>query len=352
MVDGPDFAAYRAAVMRSNNPSRVPIGELFLDLPVVEAIAGERLESDARGLTDHSMRISLETHARLGYDAVTCGVLPGFQVAEWATTEDMAALSRGQRSFVTAGASRIWDRNSFESYQWPTPDTIDYTLLERASRALPDGMKLLASGGGPCEWLMWITGYEPLSYMLSDDPELVDLIVERIREQMLALFRSFVSFDTVGAIWISDDMGHKTGTFLAPSQMRRYVLETHRALAAVAHAAGLPVLLHSCGNLAAIMDDLIDHVGIDAKHSFEDVIMPVADAKRLWGDRIGIIGGVDVDVLTRRSADEVKRYTLKVLEDCAPGGGYVLGSGNSVANYIPVGNYLAMLDAWRDWSAG
>ncbi len=59
---------------------------------------------------------------------------------------------------------------------------------------------------------------------------------------------------------------------------------------------------------------------------------------------------MDVDALCRLTPEGVRRYTLAVLDACAPGGGYLLGSGNSIANYIPIENYLAMLDAWREWS--
>jgi uroporphyrinogen decarboxylase len=60
------------------------------------------------------------------------------------------------------------------------------------------------------------------------------------------------------------------------------------------------------------------------------------------------MGGIDVDVLARRSVDEVRIYVRKVIEECAPGGGYALGTGNSVANYIRVENYLAMLEeGWK-----
>jgi uroporphyrinogen decarboxylase len=345
MTDGPNFDAYLNAILRRNDPSALPIGELFVEHAILQVIAGEPIDPG----TDEGVQLALDLHARLGYDAMTAGASPGFQMAEWSVTEDVAPLSRGQRAYVTASASRIWDRESFDAYEWPTPSNVDYGHLERVARLLPDGMKALGSCGGPCEWLMWIIGYEPLSYMLADDPELVHQVMAKIREQMLAVWRELVTMDGIGAMWISDDMGHKTGPFLAPDHMREFILPTQKALAEVAHAAGLPVLLHSCGNLESIMDDLIDDVGIDAKHSWEDVIMPVAEAKRLWGERIGIIGGIDVDALYRRSPEEVRRYTLDVLEACAPGGGYLLGSGNSVANYVPVGNYMAMLDAWREW---
>ncbi len=41
------------------------------------------------------------------------------------------------------------------------------------------------------------------------------------------------------------------------------------------------------------------------------------------------------------------RYTLK---ECMPGGGYCLGTGNSVVNYVPLDNYLVMLDEGRKFS--
>ena len=136
---------------------------------------------------------------------------------------------------------------------------------------------------------------------------------------------------------------------MAPEHLRKYVFPIQKQFAQIAHEHGMPFILHACGNLEAVMDDLIDNVGIDAKHSFEDVITPVTEAKRLWGHRVCLIGGVDLDPLTRLSPEEVYRYTLGILEKCAPGGGYILGTGNSVANYVPIPNYLSMLQAWRDW---
>jgi uroporphyrinogen decarboxylase len=92
------------------------------------------------------------------------------------------------------------------------------------------------------------------------------------------------------------------------------------------------------------MDYLIDEVKIDAKHSYEDAILPVTEAKARYGDRLAILGGVDVDKLARWPESKLRPYVRDVLIRCSPGGGYALGSGNSVTNYIPVSNYLAMLD--------
>ena len=92
------------------------------------------------------------------------------------------------------------------------------------------------------------------------------------------------------------------------------------------------------------MDGIIDYVKVDAKHSFEDTYLPVTEAKKLYGDRITLIGGIDMDVLARRNPKEVREYVSQVLKVCKPNGGYCLGSGNTVANYASLENYLTMLD--------
>ena len=67
-----------------------------------------------------------------------------------------------------------------------------------------------------------------------------------------------------------------------------------------------------------------------------------------YGDRIAVIGGVDVDLLTCGTEEQVRARTREILQACAPSKGYVLGSGNSIANYIPPRNFLAMVDeGWR-----
>jgi hypothetical protein len=53
---------------------------------------------------------------------------------------------------------------------------------------------------------------------------------------------------------------------------------------------------------------------------------------------------VDVDLLSRGTEENVRRRTRQILDACAPAGGYACGSGNSITNYMPTGNYLAMIE--------
>jgi uroporphyrinogen decarboxylase len=137
-----------------------------------------------------------------------------------------------------------------------------------------------------------------------------------------------------------------------PQDLREFVLPGHKKMAEMAHAAGRPYLLHACGNLETITEDLIEEVGIDARHSFEDVIEDVREAKRRYGTRIALLGGIDVDFLCRADEQAIRTRVRDTLDVCLPGGWYCLGTGNSVANYIPLESYLAMLDEGRRYAGG
>jgi uroporphyrinogen decarboxylase len=207
--------------------------------------------------------------------------------------------------------------------------------------------------GGVLENVMWLMGYGPMGYAMADAPDLVQAMFDRIGETLVTIFDNMASHEAVGAVILGDDMGFKTQPMISPQALRKYVFPWQKRLADAVHSHGKRFALHACGNLESVMDDLIDYVGIDAKHSFEDVIMPVTEAKKKWGHRVAMLGGVDVDFLVRSTADQVRKRTREVLETCMPGGGYALGTGNSVANYIPLENYLAMLEeGWRSGRYG
>ena len=130
--------------------------------------------------------------------------------------------------------------------------------------------------------------------------------------------------------------------------MRRFVFPWHKKLVAAAHAAGRPAILHSCGNLAPVMDDIIDDIGYDGKHSYEDAILPVEEAYERYGSRIAVLGGMDVDFVCRSTPEKIYERSRAMLEKTRGRGGYALGTGNSVPPYVPQAHYFAMIRAALD----
>ena len=157
-----------------------------------------------------------------------------------------------------------------------------------------------------------------------------------------------LEFDRVKFVFASDDMGYKTGLMISPADTRALVLPCHRQLAAGSHAVGRPYLLHSCGNLSEIMDEIIDDLKYDGKHSYEDAIQPVEEAYDCWSQRIAILGGIDLDFICRSTPEAVHQRSLGMLERSAKRGSYALGTGNSVPEYIAQDKYFAMISAATD----
>jgi uroporphyrinogen decarboxylase len=108
---------------------------------------------------------------------------------------------------------------------------------------------------------------------------------------------------------------------------------------------GKPAVLHSCGNLIPVMDDIIDGMHYDGKHSYEDTIIPVEEAYARWGTRIAILGGLDVDYLCRTQPEAIHARAQAMVERSRGKGHYALGTGNSVPTYIPQDHFLALLEA-------
>lgn len=350
----PDWEGFERCVKRSGTPRRVHFMELFLDPEVKEAVcARSGIDEDLdRSDTMYALRREIALQRFLGYDYIRCGPEGASWTFHQCVAEDTAGNRRlSGRSFTDEHRGPIGTWDDFERYPWPDISKAGTRNLEWLQKNLPDDMCVISEGTGSyAELLSSLMGYETLCFALYDNRPLVTAIAERIGDIVRREVELYLQFDRVRFVMGSDDMGFRSGLLLNPEDMRELVLSGHRRIASRTHEAGRMYLLHSCGNLSAILDDLIDNVRIDGKHSFEDTIESVIDAKRNYGGRLTLLGGIDMDFLCRSQELEVRKRVRETLEACMPGGGYCLGTGNSVANYIPLDNYLAMLDEGRRWS--
>lgn len=331
----------------------VPWIELFADQPIMEEVLGHAFPSGMGPDREANLARAdalITFYRALGYDYVPVSIGSVFTRTTVAAV-DTATLSKGTRSWDNSTTGMIASWADFEAYPWPDPEAVDYAPAEQMLARIPDDMGAIAMGsGGVLEWAMWLMGYETFAMAIYDQPDLVGAIFERVVATLASTCRNMLDIGGFLAYFVGDDMGHATGTMVSPVVLRRYVFPGQKRLVEIAHAHGVPFLLHACGNLAAVMDDLIDDVGIDAKHSFEDKIEPVERVHARYGRRIALLGGVDVDLLARGTEEQVRARTRELLDALGPSGSWCLGTGNSVANYIPVRNYLAMLDEGRAWN--
>ena len=320
-------------VLNREKPSRPVLFELFMNQTVYENLAGYKRKDETN---DSLYELMLDAFHAGGYDYATVHANDFCFPTAGRDHKKTSSLNEG---FV------ITDEKSFNEYKWPDPEGFDYNRLDKLGKKLPDGMKLMVIG--PCgvlENAIMLLGYENMCFLLADEPELVELVFENIGTRLLKYYQAAAAHEAVGIVMVNDDWGFNTQTFLSPKDMRKYVFPWHKKIVEVAHENKKPAILHSCGNAFEIMDDIIDGIKFNGKHSFEDVIMPVEENYKIWGKRVGIIGGMDVDFLIRSSPEEIRNRCEVMLELAEENGSYALGSGNSVPEYIPYEHYRAMID--------
>lgn len=321
-------------VLRMEVSARPTLFEFFLNERLYNRLAplsNSELESPYV-----SQRQVLRAFHRVGYDFVNV-IIPDFCFP--------SARINGTRTISINEGGLIHDRKSFEDYPWPDSQDGDYAILDYLGAELPYGMKLIGYGpNGVLENCIQILGYETLCYLLADDPSLVEMIFTEIGERLVSYYEIVAAHPAVGACIDNDDWGFKTQTMLSPLQMRKYVFPWHRKIVEVVHAAGKPVILHSCGHFDRIIDDVVS-LGFDGRHSYEDNIMSVEDVYELHRDKFAILGGIDVDFICRAKPEEIYKRAQALLKQTKNHGGYALGTGNSVPDYIPDENYFAMIRA-------
>jgi len=349
---GPNFNVLRTALM-NETPDYLPFYELFVDREIIETVLERPLPVVSRGIFPLEKKItieewrqyldlSIEFFYKMGYDYIPSGALipVGRQYSLTSDPERIRSLQKRAWQNERKGTIQSW--KDFEQFTWPTISEVNFSGLEYVASKLPDGMRIIAGTDGIFENVSFLPGVETLCYILYDEPDLVEALFSKIGSLWTQLFRTFADIDEVGALCLADDLGFYGGTFLPPKILQKHLFPWYEQIASIAKETNKPFVLHTCGNSKEIMPDLIA-TGINAKHSFEDKIQPVWEAKQEYGKRIASLGGIDINILASASEEQTRRHVRFVLEQCA-GQGYALGSGNSIADYVKVDNYLAMLD--------
>lgn len=347
----PDIERF-IAVLMGRARARVPLVEYIVDeavqRPIVTGLLGRAWVDGPGDRASQAARLDnvIEFWLRLGYDAVRFEA--GLPFPENKVLAPDPAVPPGgsgsPRAWAEEHAGTIATWEDFVRYPWPRIEDFDFFPFDYLDRHLPDGLGLLAShAGGVFEHLSWIMSLEGLAFALADSPALVRAVADRVGELLEQFTRRLLSLDRLAAVFGGDDMGFRSGTLISPARLRELVLPWHRRLAALAHGRGIPYFLHSCGRVDAILADLVDSVGIDGKHSFEDAIAPAEVFQERTGGRIAVLGGVDLNILAAGSPADVRRRTRALIERCGPRGRFAVGSGNSIPSYVPPENYLAMV---------
>lgn len=334
----PDFERNTLRILKKGVPERATLFELFMNRDIYERLAGRKLSGDGQLAY---LQLVVDAFQSAGFDYATTH----------ASTFSFMQNEKPHSATISLNANAtIVDWQSFEKYTWNNPADYDQSHLHAIRTYLPDGMKLMVMGpGGVLENLIALTGYDNLCIMLYEEPALVEEIVNRIGKTLLAYYEAIVDIDTVGFLCSNDDWGFNTQTMLSPEDMRKYIFPWHKRIAALSHRYGKPCILHSCGYFKDVIEDVIEDMQFDGRHSYEDTICPVEEAYEKLVGRIAVMGGIDMHFMVTKSPEQIYARATEMLERSRERGCYFLGTGNSVPEYVPQENYVALVKAAMDF---
>jgi uroporphyrinogen decarboxylase len=264
--------------------------------------------------------------------------------AEEGPAEGMASANRPWVAETGTGA--IQTEADIETFPWPHPDQFNYRILDEADRILPDSFKLIAAVGKVFNLAWWMMGFEQYSLALYDQPAMIGELYRRIGEIQIGIVERIIEHRCVGAVRHADDMAYKTALMVSPQVLRQHIFPVYQKMNRECQLRGLPVIFHSDGKMDDMMKDIID-VGFAAFNPIEPGPMDIRALKRDVAGRLTLIGNVDLSyTLTRGTPAEVDAEVYDLIRDLAPGGGYALASANSIPDYVPWRNFVALHKAW------
>jgi uroporphyrinogen decarboxylase len=225
---------------------------------------------------------------------------------------------------------------------------MDISVLDEVLPLLPCGMRAIANIGKVFTGTWQLMGFTSFAEALHDRPGLVERVFDRVAAIQSRITERVIEHPAVGAVLHADDLAYCSGPMVHPEVIRRHVFPAYRCLAEQCRDRRILYLFHSDGQIERFLPDIAD-CGFVGFHPVEPKAMDAVRVKREWGSRLCLLGNIDVDLLARGTPQEVRDHTKRCLDTLARDGGYCPGSGNSVPDYVPFSNFIAMIETVKEW---
>lgn len=344
-----DWKQVRRTLLCHEEPDWVPFLELGLSAVHKHRVIGRPV----RTLGD-----DLEVSSRLGQPVIVINL--GLQtygpvLDAMASTHVDVENGRAADTGWVKGSERRWAHGTvgvirseadFESFPWPTQDDLDFNIFDEAEQLLPENFRAVVALGKVFNLGWWLMGFDTYAYALVDQPALVERLHAKVAEVQGWVVERALTYRCTGMIWHADDVAYRTGLMVSPKILRKYVFPVYRRLNQMCHERDVLTVFHSDGDVSRVIDDVVD-ADFDILNPIEPVAMDIRALKTQVKGRLGLIGNVDLSyTLTRGTQGEVEAEVRELIRDVAPGGGYALASANSIPEYVPWENFVAMHTAW------
>lgn len=264
-----------------------------------------------------------------------------------------AGFDAGEEGYFVREAP-LGENPDLDAFPWPDPTAP--ALLDDAARfiAADAGEHFVAPNFG---WALFerawsLRGLQTFLMDLVDQPEYVADLLDRITGIQLVLIRRFIELGVDGG-YFGDDYGAQKNLLISPRMWRALIKPRLARLFAPFREAGLPVILHSDGQVQAILPDLVE-IGLTVYNPVQPEVTDHAALRQQFGTQLAYYGGISTQtVLPFGTPAQVREAVLTCARMLAPdGSGLLLAPSHRMMSDIPRQNVVALLDAFREVQEG
>ena len=336
--------------VNGGKPDRVPIFDFLEGKKIFKEVLGKDIISPSGAdITECSIRLGLDAVfiAYGGFYNAENIMLGDIYTDEWGVVYKNTGVSWPIDPPYRAA---IKDRDDLEKWLKNKPDPCLKSRLDDLNAALKiSNGKVAVIGGviGPLTLAILTLGFEGMMMKLMDEPDVVEEIFKTSNDYHKVAAGKMIEAGA-DAIFVCEDLGFNDGIFAPPSLYRKYLFPYLSALIDEIRNKSVPVLLHSCGNVNEILDELAGF-GISALHPLQRKAgMDIESIRKRYGNKLCLIGNIDAtDTLAYGSVKAIENEVRNTIDIAGRDGAYVLASDSDYHDGIPPKNFLAMVKAAR-----
>jgi len=330
-------------VLEGRIPDRVPSFELLID-------------GDVQGQLCPGLDL-YDAQEALGFDMVLFGLGTSEEPIQWVDEakktfrDKWGVLNRFTTETMPVAIGDPLIRTEEDLATYRPPDPSDSAVLEQTRKVVDRFKGRMAIGylGEACfapqQYLRG--GLENLLIDYAEGSDLPEQVREIAVDYYCRLYRNVIA-EGVEVIVLGDDFAGKTGPFMSPEHFRKYIYPGLKRVVETCKGAGAYVIKHADGDLWKILDMIVE-TGVDALGPLEPLpAMQLSRIKDAYPE-LTVVGNIDVDLLSVGTVENVRARTRACIVDAAPGGRFILSSGNSITSTVRPELYRTLIDVKNEY---
>jgi len=310
------------AALSGRESDRVPYCELNIDRVFAAKLLGWDEKPYVNALdeeTPFTLEEAKKVSATLGLDNI-------FYLRRQPVYVDTFVDEEGR---IFPGIGKIKTEDDLAMINLPDPHRDEfYAEAESFARNKGEYAAFFLTRGGLAPAMLSM-GIDHFCLSLYDDPKLIEQLLDTYFGWMEVVAERICQLD-FDVFCMADDFAFNTGMMFSPDTFKELIVPHYHR---IAEKITIPWVFHSDGNITEGIDMLME-AGVVGIHPIEKGAMDIREVKKEYGDRFCILGNVDMVLLGSGSPPEVEEEVYGLIRDVAPGGGYIVTSGNSLADYL------------------